>query len=143
MNLTLYTVSDDTNVLNKTLGTGRSFNNITRYLDTDIINPSFEMLGSNYRGENYCYVTELNRYYYINNVIREDGGLVLLECSVDVLMSYKNAILGLTCNVARNEQYFNGYLPDNALPVYAYEEVVTKRFPNAMNNDSVILMTVG
>ena len=61
----------------------------------------------------------------------------------DVRYSHREGIKGLTCTVARNENLKNGYLHDSSYNIYAYEQVVCKMYPNAINQDSIILMTVG
>ena len=52
---------------------------------------------------NYVYVDELERYYYIRNWTMENG-YVTLECEVDVLMSFKNAIKEQNVIVSRQQK---------------------------------------
>lgn len=92
---------------------------------------------------NYIYILQYGRYYYITDIVYLSGNLARVQCSVDVLMSFKQEIRQITCTVSRNENLRNGYLLDNKYQTLAYEQIVTKKFPNAMNQDSVILMTMG
>lgn len=49
---------------------------------------------------NYCYISEFGRYYFINNITSVRNGLWKIDCSVDVLMSYKTSILNLNVIVS-------------------------------------------
>ena len=103
MNITLYNVSDDPRVLNKTLGTGSSVTG-ELVLPTDMQNPTFRLSTNAAGSYNYCYVPDFGRYYFINNRAFDNGGAIIIHCRVDVLQSFKNDISGLTCNVIRQEQ---------------------------------------
>ena len=111
---------------------------------TDIISPTYnvEFFNEIYN-TNYLYDDTTKRYYYVNNIEMDSGGRVNLYCDVDVLMSFATEIKKVTATVDRNENTKNGYLVDSRYKTYAYEQIVAKRFPNAMNNDSIILMTIG
>lgn len=80
-------------------------------VNTDSLNPIFKVQGS-YSGSNYCSCSEFGRFYYIENVEALAGGHCLLHCHVDVLYTYKDSILGLTCLVSRNEFKQDGNLMD-------------------------------
>lgn len=41
---------------------------------------------------NYLYCTETGRYYFINNIIMENGKTLILQCHTDVLFSAKESI---------------------------------------------------
>lgn len=86
-------------------------------VNTDSLNPIFKVQGS-YSGSNYCSCSEFGRFYYIENVEALAGGHCLLHCHVDVLYTYKDSILGLTCLVSRNEDInkWKRDLTDKAIP---------------------------
>ena len=90
MELKVYNNNSNTNVLNKniTLIDTLSFNLKS---DTSILQPI--LILKNYQSGNYCYIKELNRYYYITDIRVLNGGLYQLQLEVDVLMSYKNEIM--------------------------------------------------
>lgn len=92
---------------------------------------------------NYCYCPTFKRYYYIKNINYLSGGRAVLTCAVDVLMTWKDNIKSITGTVDRNENINNGYLMDNNYKAYAYKKIVCKEFPNSMDNNTIILMTVG
>jgi hypothetical protein len=77
---------------------------------------------------NYVYVDELERYYYIRNWTMENG-YVTLECEVDVLMSFKNAIKQQNVIVSRQQKKYNLYMTDQKQKFYNTNATVVKEFP--------------
>jgi len=84
-NLTIYTNKSNQNVINKRIDLVSELKCTFRD-DIDILNPV--LLVKNYTGGNYCYVSDFERYYYIDDVRILKGGVYQLFCSVDVLKSY-------------------------------------------------------
>ena len=144
MQLVLGVTTNDNNNLTKTFTTKKTVN-VKLKEETNIINPTFIINGSitDLADINYCYVADLKRYYFVNEPIVGLGNIVELPCSVDVLMSNKSEILAIKGTVRRAENLSNGYIADDNYKSLAYTNIVTKRFPNAMENDSFILLTVG
>lgn len=104
MNVSLYTITDDPRVINKTLGTGEHFTCELIY-PTDMYNPSIRISASHFNNaRNYMLILELGRFYYITDVTFDNGGAVILRGRVDVLNTYKTAIKALNCNIVRQEQ---------------------------------------
>ena len=73
------------------------------WLNTDILNPVLKVQS----GKVNCNYVKINsfggRYYFVESVESYAGTHCILRCHVDVLYTYKSAILGLTCLVSRNE----------------------------------------
>lgn len=114
--------------------------------DTSITNPIFELSFlelSNLKNVNYCYVSDLGRYYFVNDISMNVGGIMEVQCSVDVLMSFANQIKEIKGTVKRAQNLNNGYIVDDEYHALSYSNIVTKKFPFAMDTDSFILMTVG
>lgn len=90
MKLKIYNNNSNVNVINKniTLINELDFNLKS---DNSILQPI--LILKNYIGGNYCYIDEFKRYYYINDVRLLTGGLYELHLNVDVLMTYKDAII--------------------------------------------------
>lgn len=59
--------------------------------DSDITNPI--LILQSYKQGNYCYIPDLNRYYYIDKIELMNGGFYKLYLEIDVLMSYKDEII--------------------------------------------------
>lgn len=118
MILSLYTNKSATNYLNKNieqLGTSKS---IDIYDNVNIINPVFIInYNTSFLNCNYCYVNELNRYYYVD-ISLDSAKRMILNCAVDVLMSFKNDILNSDCTVIRSESIGKPtYIIDDKLPI--------------------------
>lgn len=145
MNITLYNQANDKRVVNKILGTAIATfsdavarDSFTVRNGEILINTAIDLSKCN-----YCYISDLNRYYYINDVIIERKNMWVLSLKCDVLMTFKDGIKSLRGTVDRQENKYNGYIPDGEYKELAYSQITTKAFPNAMNSDTLILMTVG
>lgn len=92
---------------------------------------------------NYCYIETTGKYYYINPDYKIDNHVVTVALKEDVLMSLKSQLLQQTCTISRNERVGNAYLYDDGYQLLAYKNIVTKTFPNSIDDNTIILMTVG
>ena len=110
MEITVYNTSSDRRRLNKDLQQVGVIPNVKIKDKTSIIDPVFVVSKSLLEGlrYNYCYVADLNRYYFINNIEYDIGGLILLHCHVDVLETYKDYILTHNAYIVRQEKNFGG-----------------------------------
>lgn len=75
--------------------------------DTDIIKPIIKVLNTtdfNIFDYNYCYISELKRYYFIEDITILADKLFSISLSLDVLYTYKNAILSSVGNISRYSQ---------------------------------------
>lgn len=107
-----------------------------------VLKVSSGLIGQNV---NYVYVSDLERYYYIRNWTMENG-YVTLECEVDVLMSFKNAIKQQNVIVSRQEKNYNLYQNDPKQHFYNTNATVIKEFPTkpfSMTNANYILVLNG
>lgn len=75
----------------------------------DILNPEL-LVKTDIRNFNYVYIEEFNRYYYVKGVTQYRQGMWVVKLKVDVLMSYKDAILEFSGVVSRlnDSDYVNG-----------------------------------
>lgn len=62
---------------------------------------------------NYAYIPELERYYFVKNIVIMGLGLFKINLEIDVLYTYKNDIKNLGGIIARNEFDYNDYIYDN------------------------------
>jgi len=90
MNVTFYNNLSNYNVVNKRLEKINTLS-FTFKENSNIINPS--LILKNYEGGNYCYIDELERYYYVKDIDLLGNGLFKINCEIDVLMSYKEDII--------------------------------------------------
>lgn len=92
ININFYNYTGAKNVLNKSLSNPTIKTGLL-YDKTDIIHPVITIRTfTTLNNLNYCYISELNRYYFINN-FEINGNKTNLYLSVDVLMTYKTDIL--------------------------------------------------
>lgn len=85
MKITFYNNKSNHNIVNKNLEEVNtldfSFKN-----NSNLLNP--ELLIKNYIEGNYCYIHELDKYYFIDSIELVQGTLYNIHCSVDVLKTY-------------------------------------------------------
>lgn len=89
------------------------------WLNTDILNPVLKVQSGKVNS-NYIKINTFGgRYYFVESAESYAGTHCILRCHVDVLYTYKDAILGLTCLVLRNEDInkWKRDEVDNVLPV--------------------------
>lgn len=87
----IYNNKSNNNVVNKTLELIQDINFKFKD-DSDITNPI--LILKSYVSGNYCFIPDLNRYYYIDRIELMTGGFFKLYLEIDVLMSYKDDIIG-------------------------------------------------
>lgn len=143
INVEFYHNSSDNEVLNKTLVAGPVIP-VTLKSDTPVEKPEFMLSSANYNDYyNYAYIPSLGKYYYVAAPTKAMGDTVLLQLTEDVIMTLKEKIKTLTCTVAKNENVADAYLFDDAYKVKAYRDIVTQPFPNSLDQNSIVLMTLG
>ena len=145
MNVVTYTISDDNNKVNKSLGAGTTYEGVVMKEPTDVTAPTIRITStSNLSNVNYCYIERYGRYYFVDRIIAVNNGLWELVCRCDVLMSYRLQILKLKGTVNRGERIYNGYLNDPEYKSYSYTETIVRKFPDSFEGtDALILLTVG
>ena len=142
-----YNNKSDARYMNKSIDL--KYNNIPIEIITpsSVIRPSLKvssgLIGQNV---NYLWLGDLERYYYIRNWTMENG-YIILDCEVDVLMSFKDAIKEQNVIVSRQENKYNTYQNDDRFPLYNYQAVKTITFESNDGFDygttSYVLAVVG
>lgn len=119
-----------------------SLPNINFKLDENRNEPQLELAyNSDIVNANYCYIHELNYYYFMSEPILSTQRLIF-NCTTDLLMTYKDEILQLGCIISRQENKYNAYLRDNRYPVLNKQAVTTIAFPNGFSNSEEMLLVV-
>ena len=88
----------------------------------------------NYIKANYCYIPEWGRYYFIDDPVTCTGGFLRLQCSVDVMNTYRNEICGITTLIDRQENVKNMAINDNEFIANNKRDIVYKSFGNSVFN---------
>lgn len=142
MTLNLYSVSDDNNKLNKTLGTATSIT-ATVHEESNVINPTFIISGSYFDPDlNYCHASDFGRYYYIEDITIEHQRIIL-KCHVDVLMSFATEIGGLTVIADRSSSKYNLYQRDTELPMEARNRITMSPFSGSFVGEGIVFIATG
>ena len=148
--LDLYRTPSDERMVNKTLNDKFSFDKINLKEDCSITHPVF-ILGKTtsteamdtvgwWRKFNYCYCANLERYYFIRNIVFQKTGLVELQCDVDPLMSFKDDILNSTQLVTRQENKQQRYIPDTSLPIHSQVKTEIRQFGENVGGVTMTLL---
>ena len=130
MRITLYFNTSEPNRINKTLTEISSVDGTLR-TQSSVINPVVRIASElNLSNANYMYIDEFHRYYFINDIVSVRTGIWEISAHVDVLSTYKTAVLNLPCVIGRNEYEYNLFLDDDRFLVNANRLVQTVEFPN-------------
>lgn len=149
MKITAYAITDNNNVVNKTLGSAVATATVKPTAAVDMHSPSFIVdVNILLYGCNYLYCDTFNRYYYINNITLSAGQTMTLHCTVDVLKSFAGAIASVTATVVRSESVAAPtYIPDSQLPINPVvvdtESIKFATTPFIGDGNSYILTTLG
>ena len=82
--------------------------------NTSLINPTFKLeIGSNPIGNNYCYVSDFGRYYFIDDISSYQN-FWYISCHCDVLATFKTPILNGSHYVLRSASSYDEYIADSA-----------------------------
>lgn len=90
---------------------------------------------------NYCSID--NNFYFLEPYKVLDGGMCEMMATFDYLYNNKEKIYNSVQLVSRNAKNRNAYLVDNEMTFTNYDLIDCYEFPNAINQDSIILITVG
>ena len=144
MEVITYTTTNEAEKVTKTLTNAATYSNVTMKDPTDTVHPVVTIQTSaNLSSVNYMRIERYGRYYFVEKPIAVKNGVWELHCTSDPLMSFKDSLLNVSGTVTRSETLFNAYLNDPEYKALAYRKCVTKAFPNEINNDHVVLITVG
>lgn len=102
LHLTLYNYSDAIKRVNKTayLGTGTAKTGDQLENDQSLLDLSIIIENSTAPTYNYCHIQELNRYYFIENIVWLGGNAWQLDLHVDVLFTYYSKFTTMNALVA-------------------------------------------
>lgn len=112
---------------------------------TDLNSPTF-LINANSTIETYSYVKFENKYYFINNIRSVRNALWELDCSVDVLATYKSNILNTSAYVRyhnhSNTELSDSRLSTNTTAVYSYAEGVFDLLGSATGTNCAVIVNI-
>lgn len=143
--MNLYQVSDDINVMGKSIPQPTSTHTILLKEGCSVDRPvvTFSAMASAIAPLNYAYIDTFGRYYFIAERRSLVSGVVELTLESDPLQSFMSQIRSVPATITRNEYSTQGYLNDNGYNALAYEKIMHKSFEHSLDDFSYILITVG
>ena len=147
MQITLCNNLSENNIINKSINTVTTKTCIIKG-NLSVEAPVFVLQydSTNIHNINYVKVPELNRLYYITEIIDLTGGRYEIHCKVDVLESFKTQILSLQAIIDKQENAsaVNLYLDDGSFVTENKEFNRVINFPYGFKNTGeYILITAG
>ena len=82
---------------------------------------------------NYVYLSDFDRYYYVEDITNVLEDMWSISMHVDVLMSHKSAIRNNIGLVGRQEFVYEPYLRDNMVPKTNDTKQFIKKFTNGIS----------
>ena len=129
LTVNLYKNESPVEKIGKTLSDSITVSDVVLKKDTSVLKPV--LLTNDARDVyeyNYMYIQEFGRYYFIDDIVSVNNNLWEISAHVDVLETYKDAILSNQAVIRRQTNKFNTYLNDPEWKVYADENVVAYKF---------------
>lgn len=140
MNLTYFINKSDRRYLNKNITqislAGHSNPVSVEILeDASIITPTLKVRDVDvYMTANYCYLDDLRRYYYIEDITLSKG-FAYLKCTIDVLMTYRSDLAKRAPLVRRSENKYNLYQIDDEMKLLNYKALKRVEFSSGFDKD--------
>ena len=126
--LNTYHTADDPRTISKTLTNQIDYT--CQLLDSaEMVTPTLRVrCTSETFNANYCYISFFDIYYFVTGQTVETANTILIHCRLDVLYTYRNALLSSTFLVTRNENTGSTYIPDTMLPLKGNKEMKVIEF---------------
>ena len=140
MTVIFYKYNGIKNKINKTLENGLTINDVIIQNDFDITNFDLLIKNSNFNLEyNYCFIPDLNRYYFIENIEKMNGSIYKIRITVDVLKSFSSQIENINAIITKSQNPDNNFVDCEKSVNYTSEVInLTDNFNHSGN---LILVT--
>lgn len=126
----LYVNNSPVEKIGKDLTGSHSISDVLLKRDTSILKPVLVINSvQDIFTFNYMYISEFGRYYFIDDIRLVHDNLWEISAHVDVLETYKSAILTNNAVIRRQSLKYNTYLNDPEWKTYSYEQVAAFKFP--------------
>lgn len=127
INITTYVTTDDRRKVIKNLTSAHSID-VTLLEPFSVLTPTLVLQTINGLDFNYVYIPYFSRYYFVNSIDVNKGGRAIVNCSVDVLMTYQNEFIDNDFLIVRSESIGLNYITDTQLPLYPYKDMKVIEF---------------
>lgn len=123
--------SSPDNKIGKQLDTGLTMNCVLKE-ECSILKPTIIMEAATPPTTyNYMYIQDLQRYYFIDDIVSKNNKIWEITGHVDVLETFKNGILNQSAVIKRQQNEYNLYLNDPDFMTYNYDMIQTKKFSDS------------
>lgn len=96
------------------------------------------------KDKNYCYIKELNSYYFIRQVDMMSAKREAYHLDLDVLMTNRNEIRNMRCIIRRQSSRYDNYLIDEQIKIKENKQIEVHNFPTGLTgHDTYILAVAG
>ena len=110
--------SDGVNVLNKTITDVKTKTGVKPFEPCNMLTPKLLMAyDADILGCNHCRIDTFGRSYYITNIVLLTAEMMMIECNVDVLTTYKDSIKNVTVSAVRSESVGSNDVIDTKYPL--------------------------
>lgn len=143
MNVVLKNCVSENNKLDKSFTSSTSTFSFEFKDSSSVFTPSI-LIGTteNLTSYNYAEISDLNRKYFITDIVMVRANLYLLKLKTDVLSTWASSIRSLNAVLKRQENEYNLYLDDPEFKVYNYETVTTHEFPSGFDKNLSFILSV-
>ena len=137
MNVTLFHNSSPNNQVSKTLTLLRTLG-ATHLQPMSLEAPELILSSSNVdMGScNYMYIDVFDRYYFVDSYVILSAGRIQIRGKIDVLHTYRNALLASAVHAIRWENAGINNVPDSLLPLAPERQLRVLRFPEELQNSN-------
>ena len=142
MEIVLYYNKSEFNKLNKEIEEVEVLDGEFRD-SVSVCKPKIIIQLDDYKEFNYLYIGNLNRYYFVNNIVCVRNNIYMLECSVDVLMSYSGSIITQTAFISRSANVYDSELYDDKFVNNVKKEVYDEAIVPDRLHGEILLRSYG
>lgn len=140
MTVIFYTYNGIKNKINKILSSGLTVNDIIIQNDFDITDFDLLIKNINFNIEyNYCFIPDLDRYYFIESIEKMNGSIYKIRIKVDVLKSFSSQIENINAIITKSENPDNNFV--DCEKSETFESEIINLTDNFNHSGNLILVT--
>ena len=139
--ITFYNNNSDRRCINKVLADAKTISgNVKTQYTSSGISLDIDISVAGITPFQFNYMKFDNKCYYIDSVDFLSQNIIRVNCSIDLLETYKVQILKQTAVLERSENIYNRYIDDDMLVLNSYKRVQTKAFPASFTPSSSFIL---
>ena len=145
MNIILYQMLKDRNIINKEIGANTPSLSVAGHARDEISIESPVILvetNLDITSYNYVYIENFHRYYFIEKRRMIRTNLVEITCQEDYLYTWMSEIYSWTVDLERGQYDWNLYFKDEAFMALEGHNLNVLEFPNSLPQDKHNILIV-